>query len=317
LARFTLLSLFPYYTRITIDDLPPELVSRISVFDYGSDSAKLAADEADALVMAGGPLMDIPQTAMILSLFSRFADRAKPRIIESCGIGPLNIAEYRDNVIGIARLATQISLRDHDSEKRLRQWGIKKLITVQHDPARDYIRSLGIPWQGAESTLVTCFLRELTSEYPQATSAIDAKEILTDFLRLILERFPLVRIELLAMHYFPIGNDDRLFARQIADRIGSERITVPMRPLSPSEIAERMSLSVFCVAMRFHSVVFAHTLGAPFIAVDYTAGGKIAGFLRDVDEPARCFDFDRLKAATGAEIEELAASSDSSGRAVA
>ncbi|MEJ0063338.1 MAG: polysaccharide pyruvyl transferase family protein [Alphaproteobacteria bacterium] len=294
-ARFTLLSLFPRYTALTIHDLPDGLAKRISVVDYVSEEAKFAADEAGALIMAGGPLMDIPQTEMIASLFSYFAARGRPRIVEGCGIGPLNVEQYKNNVIAIARLATQISVRDHDSAARLRGWGISKPIGVRDDPARDYVRGLGIRWQGKDSKVIRCFLRELTSEYPQAVTSAQAEDITAAFLQRLLEQYPDHAIELLAMHYFPIGNDDRVFARRLAKRIGSDRIAVPMEPMSPSEIIERMSTAAFCVSMRFHSVVFAHTIGAPFIAVDYTAGGKISGFLRDAGTEDRCFDFQSLE----------------------
>jgi polysaccharide pyruvyl transferase WcaK-like protein len=33
--------------------------------------------------------------------------------------------------------------------------------------------------------------------------------------------------------------------------------------------------------MRFHSVLFAETLGVPYLAIDYTEGGKIKAFLED------------------------------------
>jgi polysaccharide pyruvyl transferase WcaK-like protein len=96
------------------------------------------------------------------------------------------------------------------------------------------------------------------------------------------------------MHYFPIGNDDRLFARRIAKRIGNLRLSAPIYPLSPYEIAEKMADSMFCVCMRFHSVVFAQAIGAPYIGIDYTAGGKVANFLRDVGQEARCFSYAQL-----------------------
>jgi polysaccharide pyruvyl transferase WcaK-like protein len=40
-----------------------------------------------------------------------------------------------------------------------------------------------------------------------------------------------------------------------------------------------MSESPFSICMRFHSVLFAQTLGVPYVAIDYTGGGKIKGFL--------------------------------------
>jgi polysaccharide pyruvyl transferase WcaK-like protein len=42
-----------------------------------------------------------------------------------------------------------------------------------------------------------------------------------------------------------------------------------------------MQQASYCLCMRFHSVLFAHTLGANFLAIDYTGGGKIKGFLSD------------------------------------
>jgi len=37
----------------------------------------------------------------------------------------------------------------------------------------------------------------------------------------------------------------------------------------------------YCLTMRFHSTLFAHTLDIPFTSIDYTNGGKIRNFLAD------------------------------------
>jgi polysaccharide pyruvyl transferase WcaK-like protein len=50
-------------------------------------------------------------------------------------------------------------------------------------------------------------------------------------------------------------------------------------PMAPSEILESMSNSSFNICMRFHSVLFAENLGVPYVAIDYTMGGKIKAFL--------------------------------------
>jgi glycosyltransferase involved in cell wall biosynthesis len=42
--------------------------------------------------------------------------------------------------------------------------------------------------------------------------------------------------------------------------------------------------------MRFHSVLFAEKLNIPFIAIDYTGGGKIKGFLKDQNKLNLMFD---------------------------
>lgn len=76
--------------------------------------------------MAGGPLMDIPQTKLIAALFKLFYDQNKPGIIEGCGIGPLNVEQYRENVIQIAMMASKIRVRDSASSELLRKYGIQK-----------------------------------------------------------------------------------------------------------------------------------------------------------------------------------------------
>jgi len=77
------------------------------------------------------------------------------------------------------------------------------------------------------------------------------------------------------MHHFPVGWDDRLFARQLARQIANPRLTCDWEPRTPREILEAMAAADFCVCMRFHSCVFAAEVGVPFLAIDYTAGGKI------------------------------------------
>jgi glycosyltransferase involved in cell wall biosynthesis len=51
---------------------------------------------------------------------------------------------------------------------------------------------------------------------------------------------------------------------------------------------EAMAAAEFCVSMRFHSCVFATEVGVPFLAVDYTAGGKIQAMLEDTGQECRC-----------------------------
>lgn len=287
-CRLTLLSLYPTYSMVTRQDLPADIRDALTIRGYETTEALEAADTADAIVMAGGPLMDIPQVAMIASLFARFRDSGRPRIIDGCGIGPLNDERYRKTVAWLARAATQVTVRDHAGVHKLRQWGIGKPVGVAADPAASYIAGLGERWHGERSNTIRCFLRELTPEYPQATTPDEARDRLTGLLRRLLHLYPDCRIELLPMHYFPVGNDDRVFARMLGDALGDDRIAVEMRPLSPAEIVRRMADARFCVCMRFHSVVFAHTIGAPYLAIDYTNGGKITGFLEDVNNLESC-----------------------------
>jgi polysaccharide pyruvyl transferase WcaK-like protein/glycosyltransferase involved in cell wall biosynthesis/MoaA/NifB/PqqE/SkfB family radical SAM enzyme len=285
--NFRLLSLYPYYTRTTLSEWPAELRTKVQVMDYVSEAAWQATVECDALVMAGGPLMDIGETQKILCLFKRFADLGKPRVVEGCGIGPLNQVGYRWNVCRIARLATKISVRDQASRDMLRSFGIEKLVEVRMDPATTFIRAQEVRYHGSESRIIRCFLRELTAEYPQALTPAQAMAGLAALLQKLLSWYPDHRIELWAMHHFPVGYDDRLFAQKLVKQIGNPRLTCVWKPRTPREILEAMAAAEFCVCMRFHSCVFASEVGVPFVAIDYTAGGKIKGFLDDVRQASR------------------------------
>lgn len=292
--QFTLFSLYPYYTRLTLSEMEPRLSSRLKVLPYHGMLASRAVDECDSIVMAGGPLMDIPQTRLIASLFLLCYKKGKYRIVESCGIGPLNVEEYRQNVIRIVSMASQVSVRDQASKRLLQSFGIKKEIKVRNDPSQNYITHTNIQYIQKQSGVIRCFFRELTTEYPQSTTLDAATQNLKLFLSKLLEWYPQNNIELWSMHYFPIGNDDRLYAKKLSSDIRSERISVDYKPRSPREILQAMAEANFCVCMRFHSVVFAAAIGAPFIAIDYTAGGKIQGFLEDNHQSFKCFGIDNL-----------------------
>lgn len=285
--KFEVLSFHPYYTRTTVALWPDDLRTRVSVIGYDSEAAWQATLDCDAIVMAGGPLMDISETRKVLCLFKRFADLAKPRVIEGCGVGPLNRLDCRWNVTRIARLATKISVRDQASRDHLRSYGIRKPVEVRPDPAVAFIRSQGVRHHGADGRVIRCFFRELTGEYPQATTSAQASQNLVTLLRNLLAWYPEHRIELWAMHHFPVGMDDRLFARELVKQIADPRLVCDWEPRTPREILEAMAAADFCVCMRFHSCVFATEVGVPFMAIDYTAGGKIKAFFDDLRQPSR------------------------------
>jgi len=280
--RFTLLSLNPVYTRVTLPDLPERLRRCVTIAAYRSRAAADAVERCDAIAMAGGPLMDIDETAMIASLFAAFAARGKPALIEGCGVGPLRHEGPRRNVVSAAKSASRIRVRDSGSRDLLRSLGLTKAVEVRSDPAARFIADTGIYATHNPNGAIRCFLRELTYEYAQATSPQACEAALTETVRKLMNWFPDATIELWPMHYFPVGWDDRLLARRIARAIGApDRVRAIETPMSPNEILHAMAEARFNLCMRFHSVVFAQEIGAAYAAIDYTDGGKVAGYIGD------------------------------------
>lgn len=287
--KFILFSLFSFYSKTTLKSLD----NSVKILEYHGKASYETALKCDSIVMAGGPLMDIPQTKLIAGLFKFFYDQNKPAIIEGCGVGPLNYEEYRNNVIQIAKLASKISVRDSASKELLIKFGIRKNILVRSDPSTTFINKLKIKHHSKEK-VIRCFFRELTDEYPQGISSEIALINIISFVQRLLEWYPEFNIELLAMHFFPVGKDDRQFAKKIVDAINNSRVYYDKKPRTPEEILEAMASAYFCISMRFHSVVFASKINCNFVAIDYTAGGKIKGFLTDTGQLPRMIYLSQL-----------------------
>lgn len=278
-TSFTVLSLYPYYSRVTLRPLAQELGIHLEIEPYDSVRVIGRLEQFGTVIMGGGPLMDIEQTGLIRNFFRAARALGIPCHVDGCGIGPLHQPRFQTVVAEILRLATEIRLRDDASLLATRLLIGPVSAAVIPEPSIAYLRSLGTQWRPSENRIIRGWLRMLTPEYPQATSIVESTEIMVSFLQKVLDWHPHHVLELGAMHCFPVGWDDREFARELAARLGNNRVTVDLVPRSPKEILAQMATAELNLCMRFHSVVFAHTIGAPFIALDYTAGGKVPGFL--------------------------------------
>jgi polysaccharide pyruvyl transferase WcaK-like protein len=110
------------------------------------------------------------------------------------------------------------------------------------------------------------------------------------------------------MHHFAVGGDDRQFNRRFAGQYLTQLDPiVENRPFSVHDILRSMLESQMCLTMRFHSTLFAHKLGAPFVAVDYTRGGKVRSFLADNRALDRLITFEQLTSGQWRGVLELVA----------
>jgi glycosyltransferase involved in cell wall biosynthesis/polysaccharide pyruvyl transferase WcaK-like protein/tetratricopeptide (TPR) repeat protein/SAM-dependent methyltransferase/sulfatase maturation enzyme AslB (radical SAM superfamily) len=303
--EFTVLSSHPEYTRVSMGDLEFARTSRLRICSMEGFEAFQAIHTCDCVAVAGGPLMDLADTSKLLAICGRFKREGKPVLIEGCGIGPLNVEKYRDNVIALVQLADRVSVRSQGSAGLLKRLGVTKQITVRSDPSITYIDALNLQWCGNDSRTIRCYLRALTSEYPQATTREEADEALAGLLRRLLATYPDHTVELWPMHYFHVGNDDREYARQLAESVNNPRLSHQVQPQTPEAILKSMAEAAFCVCMRYHSVVFASTIGAPFLALDYTDGGKIAHLLTESGQSNRLFTFQSLSKLTSEALRTL------------
>ncbi len=302
--KIYLSSLYPFVSRWTVREMELDGVSIVETY---SKEFEAICNRVDEVVVGGGPLMDIEPLNHILYAFSRAAERKAIARVEGCGVGPLKSQPYIQMVAEIFRLSDHISLRDAPSVQRCNAEFNRKDAVEISDPAVDYVLNVQSQLQSAGSPVsddvnqprIACFLREWTPEYLADVDPADYETMkqafelqLSQLLLQVGGHFGGADFSLLPMHTFHVGWDDRRFNRKLS-RLMSDHaskysleaslhsIYVERLPISPAEIIQNMKLSTLNVCMRFHSVLFAETLGVPYIAIDYTSGGKISAFLKN------------------------------------
>ncbi|MBE9109124.1 radical SAM protein [Nodosilinea sp. LEGE 07298] len=290
-------SLYPFISQWTLKEMS---LDNISIVETYSKEFEATCNKTDEVVVGGGPLMDIEALGHILYAFIQATKNNAITRVEGCGIGPLKSPLYMSVVSEIFILSSHITLRDKASTARsLQELSAAKATTIP-DPATEYVRFVknsGLleksrPILGAGKN-ISCFLREWSVEYRGDLSQAEFNAVKLQFekqlaqLVLKISDKKKLNVHLLPMHTFHVGGDDRVFNRKFAKKITSLAIENQIQidvafargPISPIEILQSMYHSQLSLCMRFHSVLFAENLGVPYLAIDYTNGGKIRAFL--------------------------------------
>jgi molybdenum cofactor biosynthesis enzyme MoaA/polysaccharide pyruvyl transferase WcaK-like protein len=292
--RIVLSSFFPWYSRYTLRELGIKDIEIVETWTPDFESMCCSVDE---IVIGGGPLMELQSLDQMLFAFITAARRGVIARIDGCGIGPVSSPLYISIIADLVRLASHVTLRDAKAVEWCKTHAPSAAPTVIEDPAADFVRGvasgalqLPSPDYFSHDVIgppdgIACFLRDWPTEYRGSIPAADFPEVKASFERELIAFLTAVSNELrtiprlLPMNCFSEGGDDRVFARRLQKQ--NPTISTPQFPASPWEIIAAMRQARLCVCMRYHSVVFAHTLGVPFIAIDYTNEGKISGYLRE------------------------------------
>ncbi len=294
-----LASMYPFVSNWTVREMG---LAKVQIVETYTPEFERCCKQADEVVVGGGPLMDLE--ALDHMLYGFLAVRSSGGIarVEGCGIGPLVVPLNCDVIAQMFRLASHVTLRDVRSKERAANAFGRPECAVVPDPAVEYVESLSRERSAEGSNRVACFLRAWGKEYAQelgeelfAEKNRAFESELIKLLRHVSERQS-APLELLPMHSFHIGRDDRVFNRHLARSLQKDVAEVARLPLTPKELVTRMTAATLSVCMRFHSVVFAETLRVPYLAIDYTRGGKIWSFLSDRERLDRLITFDEVAA---------------------
>jgi polysaccharide pyruvyl transferase WcaK-like protein len=301
-------SLEPYVSHMTSRQMPDLGVDRV----LGPAEARKAvqAGNYEMVAVGGGPLMSpVPWCTHLLELISDARRVGAKTVVAGCGVGPLFVKHRNAAIQHLLELADEVVLRDRASvECAKNDLGVTRPCASGLDPAFIWIRDHLSPAVERNPNQILLALRDWPiSEFAASMNRADARKLKARFqaeLRCMLETLirenASLHIVPFCMHKYSVGGDDRLFYRRLLADFPEILARLDDRHRTPAEDLQTIARSRAIFAMRFHSVVFALGTATPFVAIDYTMGGKIQGLLNDVGEIGRLIsikDFDGRRAA--------------------
>jgi len=260
---------------------------KIKIFDsLCLHDRKKAVGSSDLVVVGGGPLMGLEALHMIKNCFLIAQKKHIPTMILGCGVGPLHQKKYVELVDEIVQLTDYVSFRDKlscNSAKTL--FKAKKEYFNLGDPAVISIE------QYKKENLGTCKKNnELTLNFrafPKSAyggqcflSNKILKNYLCDFAHIY------EKVNLVPMHTFSIGGDDREYLSSLVYDLDVDNIIVHHIPKNLGELYSCYMNAKACGGMRYHSVVMQTILNGNNIVFNYTdkEKGKTMGFIKEMDK---------------------------------
>jgi len=284
----TVVSLFPYVTRMTKRQMPELKDARIV---DPADGVRLVKD-MDLLVFGGGPLMGIDALADMEALFATARDASIPSVVAGCGVGPLGEAWQNESLARILSMASLRVYRDETSRRAAIDLGVDAAAdAVAEDPAFTWLQAQAIDPSAVRVPGQKVLLLGLR-DFPHAQYARDMSdadsvaagkryeaEVIAALERLV-DAHPGLIVRPLPMCTNHYGDDDRWFYRRLFrdnDRIASQLdLSLLGREMSPGFYVDEFRKADVALTMRFHALVFALGTGVPAVAIDYTLGkGKV------------------------------------------
>jgi polysaccharide pyruvyl transferase WcaK-like protein len=308
--------------------LVPMLDSAVSVTVESYEAQRIRAHlpQVDALVYAGGPLMDIPkQLVKHLYAVSIARRMGKPFIVEGIGAGPFKRLLSAWSARRTVRMARSITLRTRaDNETRLVRHLDRE---VGHDPAFDYLATrpavltrlrdsdrnwLDVLLENAADTLtVGVNLRPIrpffTEGVPAPRRLAHTRAVEQRFERQLAEglrEFSRTSNKPPRFIFFPMnaiqaGMSDLRSAYRLFRLLGGEiDFRVWEGDASLDGVISLLRRLDIVISMRFHATIFALSQGCRVIGVDYRIGerDKVAALLEDFGQADNCRRIDQLTA---------------------
>jgi len=252
-------------------------------------------ESVDAVIIGGGPLMEITQMESIWRMFVEANRQRKARIVFGCGVGPLYSDHMQEITGDILQMTTAGFLRDEESHAWAAQLAPGNALGYACDPAFAYVRRWSTRLKdhahdNNSPLRIAGLLRANTNEFISEQSKLELQDSNRNVARQLAQvlettcRKSRASVDLLHMNAPWLGGDDRLFNRQIANFFGDPGLVhVERNYLSLEALIRSLYSADSAVVMRYHGHIFCMALGIPFLSIDYTGKhGKVQSLMQRV-----------------------------------
>lgn len=287
-------SLYPFYTERTLHEdmdffqaVSLNKVSSLTIFDSQSPSQlRNNIRGTDLLIVGGGPLMDLSEMNMLEYAFL-FAKKKHVRtMLFGCGWGPLKEKYIIEKAIRLVDLSDCVVFRDDVSLSQCVNYcqDFSHKVQASIDPAffACHYFNCNVKEEREEKHISINF-RDVSLEGDHYAKNGVSEEMLCDIVRIIATHTGLP-VNLVPMHTFFVGGDDRVILNRIEEKVALENVKALQSPLSLYDTMLQYYHAKLCVGMRFHAVVLQTMLNGNNYVVDYTnpSTGKIVGMMRQM-----------------------------------
>jgi MoaA/NifB/PqqE/SkfB family radical SAM enzyme/polysaccharide pyruvyl transferase WcaK-like protein len=294
ITSFSVASLRPDRTSCWAANLHIEGVE-IRVLDTGDALEALAGH--DALVLAGGPVMEIPTLlSWHLSLVTAAQRHHKPFIVEGIGLGPFNTWICRNMARRIVRAADEICVRSERDTRLASAWN--DAVTHGRDPAFDYLEYVKAsavarpdrtkPLWDTNKRLCVVNLRPFWNKYAKGkTGSANFARVMEVLARFMARHAEQTRFVFMPMNADQFGFSDLECAYRLEAIIKQQYPSVDYRIWETEPdidgclaLLGKASLSI---CMRFHACIFSIAAGIPTVGLDYSSetNGKVGSLFKD------------------------------------
>lgn len=274
------------YTDLTNNDCQvDEILSLKEVED------RIANKSYSHIYFGGGPIMSTVSKINDMSYLFRLAKHNNTTtVIYGSGIGPV---VKNKNYDGLQKLlsSTDICVNRDDKSATYAKEKISDT-TAACDPALIWFRAkYQADSNKKRENRIAYALRDIPFNQYHSEKDKKSRDLIQD--RFINEMKNLIinssdhgfeNTELFCMNKFSIGDDDRFFYAKLLDLDGKEKADISLDITHPpvEDYIKRFYNSEKAICMRYHSVCLALATETPFVAIDYTNGGKTKNLLSDL-----------------------------------